>query len=314
MSGLSSCALPVNRQTAPAFTLVEMLVVISIMVLVLALAVPSLSSMATQSRFTAAEQTVRTAMTRAYYTAVSDVNMTAVRFLPGSWDSADGKAVVTPRQHLVLCRYVGTTDRELPGGTFEVAFGEQFRRIEGIESIEMPEDIWAAPLESLSTQSVQLGSGGGLFGPPLIRNFGADRVLNGELGQFRYDADRNEYANDGSDDAAAQDLLSADDFLLVFDPQLGLRAGTPRPYPLRAYAPKPNGCGYETDANPTNAGQQYTRYAFSGVVIYRREPFAELAADASELGLERQEHLKQFGRPYLARPLDGGLLSGVQSP
>ncbi|MCK4341272.1 MAG: prepilin-type N-terminal cleavage/methylation domain-containing protein [Phycisphaerae bacterium] len=289
------------------FTLVELIVVMTVIVLILALAVPGLSSMNAEARMTAAVQTVNGMMTQAYYLSVAESTMTAVRFVPSEWEVADdegGSAV--GRQRVAVYKYVGTTDQDDGSGGFNVEYREYFKPAEGFSSVELPTNVWVAPLEALSDESVTLKREDP-FGTYEIsyNDFGPDCILDGEIGQFEYDA---LLGNGGGDQDA--EFLNADDFLIVFDPQRGgLRSGLPKPFRLRAYSPTPpDGCGYETDGEEFN--EYYQRYNFSGVIFYRREPFVALGTGAA--GWDRQDYLRGSGRPYLAQRYSGGLLSGMQ--
>ena len=73
--------------------------------------------------------------------------------------------------------------------------------------------------------------------------------------------------------------------------------------------------GYEGDRDPriTNPNAQqnyYQRYNFTGVVIYPRDAFAGLGAQAT--GADRQSWLREHGRAYMTHRFSGGLLSGAQ--
>lgn len=267
-----------------------MVVVITVIVLVLALAVPGLTAMNAQARMSSAVQTINGVLTRACFLSTATQSMTAVRFVPGAWDAAeesDGRP--TGRQHLAIYSYVGTSSADVTKMEY-VEFGEHFRRAEDVASARLPEEVWAAPLEALSEDRTALGS-------TLYTSFGRDFVLKGTIGDFAFDA------------AQPSTLLNADDFLIVFDPQAGMRTGVPVPFRLWAYAPPPT--GYETDRDP-NAYPPiyYQRYNFSGVVVYRREQFALLGKDAS--GAERQDWLRDNGQTYMTHRFSGGLLSGTQ--
>jgi hypothetical protein len=101
----------------------------------------------------------------------------------------------------------------------------------------------------------------------------------------------------------------------VCDPETGIRTGVPTSCHLRAYAP---GYGYELDYRdnrPLDENFWYTRYSFSGVVTYRREPFTAIAATpGGGQRYERQEYLRRAGRAYLTHRFSGGLMPGAQRP
>lgn len=284
------------RAPGNGFTLVELIIVIAVVVLILAIAVPGLSAMNAEARLTGAAQTLSGGLTRAYYLAVGDLNMTAVRFVPGPWDAnaADGTTGQSGRQHLAIYRYAGTTYDPQNPSAIRVVYDEHFTRREGVDSVRLPPDVWVAPAEALSQRWTTLA--GVTYG-----NFGADFVLDGRIGQFAYNAARDGYSDGG-------DFLSADDFLIVIDPKAGVQAAVPRPYVLRAFSPL---AGYEVSRDP-QGGYPFQRYGFGGVVVYRREPLAGLGVDAA--GADRQALLRQQGRPYMVHRFSGGLVAAAQRP
>ena len=283
---------------SPAFTIVELIVVITVIVLILAIAVPGLSALSSESRFSSAVQMVNGALTRAYYCALADGNMTAVRFLPGEWDydeSADAQRP-TGRMHMVTYSYVGTSagDPTQPGN---VVFAEYFQRRVGSSSEQLPDNIWAAPAEALDRQQRTIGG-------DQHNNFGQQFVLNGYLRHFYLDAKT-------WDD----EFLNADDFLIVFDPQTGVR-GMISPMPLKAYVPNSEYVdagirGTETDRGSGGNPEYYKRYNFTGVAIYRRGGFESLG-NVGGAALERQNYLRRNSRPYLVHRYGGGLVMGTQ--
>ena len=285
-----------------AFTLVELIVVITVIVLILAIAIPGMSRMHDEMRMSAAQQTMQGVTTRAYLLSLADRSMTAVRFFPGEWDTVDTAEKQAPggRQHMAVYSYVGTT---VNPDTLNVELHEYFQRAKDLGSVRMPEGVWAAPLEALSPLPATLGG-------TQYYLLGADFVLDGQVGQFDFNADR-------AASTESKKLLNADDFLLVFDPETGLRVGTPAAYHLRTYVPKySNGnWGYDADtlnsAMPNDTTLWYQRYGFSGVVTYPREAFAGLPGGATAYGTVRQPLLKSTGRPYLVHRFSGGLLPGA---
>lgn len=279
-----------------------MILVVTVIVLVLAIAVPGLSAMNAEARLTAAQQTVQGMTTQAYNLALANRSMTAVRFFPSEWDTADPtQRSSAGRQHLAIYSYVGTMRDD-----GSLSFGERFERANDLSSAVMPEDVWAAPLEALATYQVTLSGtnyAGNWYTAP-YNPFGANFVLAGETGRFRFDAAR-DAGGDGTD------FLNADDFLIVCDPQTGVRTVTPTPFQLRAFASGP-AYGYETDSD--SSGNLYRRYSFSGVVTYRREPFLSLPGGAAAAGTDRQAYLRETGRPFLVHRFSGGLLPALQRP
>jgi type II secretory pathway pseudopilin PulG len=290
-----------------AFTIIELIVVITMIVLVLAIALPSLGALNADARLTAAYQLINGTLTQAYFLAAADKNMTAVRFLPGVWDSPDAAgAGPSGRQHMVIYRYVGTTDREQPpgSGTFVMEFGEYCVRQPGTASVRLPEDVWIAPLEAVQASGGSLGHGGGWAPTTISAAQWRAFMLGGVLPNlFAYDPDPA-----GGDPNAAK-FMNADDFLMVVDPQSGVRTGTPAPYALRAYAPP---LRYDTDRD---RNVYYQRYGFSGVVVYRREAFVAAGSNQDPATVQaRQDYLRRTGRAYMAQRFGGGLSAALQRP
>ncbi len=283
----------------PAFTIVELIVVITVIALLLALAIPGLSKMAQDARVNSAIQTITTTLTRAHVTALADRNLTAVRFVPGEWDyqtTADTDKP-TGRQHLLTYEYVCAT--EDPSNPTQTVYAEHFERLPKSESIQLPSDTWAAPVEALSDSRVVLPDGTVKY-----PNLGLDGVLTGNLGQFNIDAaDRS---------SAATQLLNADDFLVVFDPQTGVQSFSSTPYRLRAYDVKNSREASEDPPGTSANARPFQRYNFSGVIIYSREPFTALGNGSTGTSQSRQDALRRIGRPYFVHRTSGGLVMGSQ--
>lgn len=274
------------------FTLVELIVVIAVIALILAFAIPALNNMSGESKLIAGVQTVNGALTRAYYASQADRQLSAVRFLPGEWDFSgrNDPQSATGRQHLVPYTWVTATDRENSSGAFELRFREQFQRRPGSESIQLPPDIWVAPVEAWRDDT--LGS----------RGLRVDYdILSGRRGQFELSANRNTPVNTR--------LLNADDFMIVFDSQTGLKTRREL-VSLRGYDPTPNVRAEVDDNGLTGAGQiRYERFTSAGVVVYRREPFAALGDTAAPE--DRQRVLRTHGRAYFVHRYGGGLVLGT---
>lgn len=273
-----------------AFTLVELVVVVAVIGLILAFAVPALNNMSGESKLLAAVQTINGALTRAYYASQADRQLSAVRFLPGEWDFSgrNDPQSSAGRQHLIPYTWVTATDRENTAGNFELRLREQFQRRPGSESIQLPPDIWAAPIEAWRDDT--LGS----------RGLRVDYdILSGRRGQFELSANRNTPVNTR--------LLNADDFAIVFDPQTGLKTRREL-VSLRGYDPLQQ---QEVDDNGlTGTGQiRYERFTSAGVVVYRREPFAALGDTAAPE--DRQRVLRTHGRAYFVHRYGGGLVLGT---
>ncbi len=276
----------------------EMVVVIGVIVLVLAMAVPGLNAMATQSRHSQATQVVNGALTRAHLAALADMSPTAVRFVPGAWDADESAEPQRPRnrQHIVLYSYVAVP---FVYSTGRIEFREYFERRAGVASTQLPEDVWVAPAEALDDNRREVPVNGLATPTRVFNNFGADLVLDGAVGAFTLDAPdpRNNF-------------LHADDFLIVFDPQTGLRT-TVSPLRLKAYDPYSR---VEKDRSHLDElvggnNRPYERYNFTGVALYGRSAFLSAGRQAG-IGYDRQRWLKDNARPYLVSRFGGELVMG----
>jgi prepilin-type N-terminal cleavage/methylation domain-containing protein len=284
-----------NNAAARGFTITELLVVIFIIGLLLSIAVPGITKISAESRFSTAVQTINGAITRAYYASQADMQMTALRFVPGEWDYHEGEEGQRAfgRQHIVTYSYVGRANYEDNNGNFVSKFEERFERRPGSESIELPYDLWAAPIEA--------------WADPRNDTIARD-VLRGTPRAFELDA-----SNPGSNN---QRFLNSDDFLIVIDPQAGVKTGREL-FPLRAYDPSP---GVEREwEGERNFGsgrltRPYQRYSSAGVVVYRREQFAAVAGADNTAAEQRQQVLRASGRPYFAHRFGGGLVMGTEEP
>jgi len=121
----------------------------TVIVIVLAVAIPGLSAMNAEARMTAATQIANGALTRAYYLAIGDANLTALRFMPAEWDSDPNVAAFAGRQRLAIYSYAGyaynPNNRNLG-----IQYNDYLVRRDGVESVVLPQDIWAAPVEALA--------------------------------------------------------------------------------------------------------------------------------------------------------------------
>jgi prepilin-type N-terminal cleavage/methylation domain-containing protein len=295
---------PAAVRATRGFTLIELIVVVTVIILVLAVAVPGLSALNAESRFTGAVQSVNGAITRAHFVALSDQNPVAVRFLPGEWDFQERSDRERPagRQHIVTYRYNTSTIDPNDQKLEKVKFNERFERRKESESVILPEDVWIAPIEALWRDELEIrdNSAEPKQSKPnrKLKNVGAELVCNGMIGEFALDA------YDG------KRFLNQDDFLIVCDPRAGIRSGAPRPFRLNAYRYDRNPSNrYETDRD-RSTGELYRRMNFSGVVVYRREGFVGLGAGAA--GADRQEWLRRNGRPYVTHRFSGGLVPAAR--
>jgi len=291
--------------------------VITIIVLVLAIAIPGLARMHAEARLSAAQQQITSLMTRAYYAATTTRGLTAVRFMPAQWTGdPNANPDESRRQHLAVYSYVSSLLREQPPGSgfFVTDIREYFERVTDIAPVALPEDVWIAPSDALGIRGSYVHSNG-VYTP--CNNLGQQFVLRGPVNQFRYVADPVDSPMPGYTIAGNQgSFLNADDFLIVIDSATGVRGGAPRPYRVKGYAPpasapQSDGDGYEAAGKYNNYNTQpFLRYAFSGVVAYRREPFVALGDDA----VQRQDYLRTNGRVLLANRFGGGLRAGLQRP
>ncbi len=285
---------------ARAFTIVEIAIVIAVVSLVLAIAVPALRKISEDTRFSSALQTLSGALTRAHATALADKNMTAIRFAPAAWELDEkNNAVGEPgRQGLASYRYVAASLREnSANGTLIPEINEYFERRPSVEPIVLPVDVWVAPVEAWRAT--------GSAPDPIDPGNNARRpvdlsILGGTINSFRL-----------SPFASGEEFLEADDFLIVFDPQTGLRATRER-YRLRGYDPVRKRDALDDGSNNWNTSEKFERSSSEGLVIYRREPFAALGdAATGATRQERQNLLRRFGRPYFVHRLSGALVTGT---
>ena len=288
-----------------AFTLVELMVVVTVIIIILAIAVPGLSSMQADARLTAASETISAMTTRAGYMALAERTPMAVRIFPGEWDSFDDPNNLRPegRQHMAIYRWVQSTYEESPAGSgvFITKFAEYFERADDVRSTVLPKGVWAAPVEALASVSTDLTYYRDEFNEDRfsVGSLGRDFVLSGPIGDFVYNAGRYYGSN----------FLNADDFLIVVDPENGIVSGRPEPQYMKAYAPAVPSAGlYGGTETQGNGSEWYQRYSFSGVVTYQRDAFKMLGESAA--GDERQEWLRVNGRPFITHRFGGGLLPG----
>ena len=192
------------------FTIVELIVVVVVIALILAIALPGLSAMTNDARFSAAVQSINGALNRARIESLADMNMTAVRFVRADWDAESGgqTATLLDRQHVVGFRY--RLDSQDPSNPSDVLFDERFERRPESQAVVLPAGIWAAPAEALES--------------------GRTEILDGRLHDSFVQAPQS---------PGAGGFLSADDFLIVFNPQSGVlgsgRPSAPTRFDLLAY-------------------------------------------------------------------------------
>ncbi len=284
-------------QTGPAptlrrrgLTIVELIVVMTLIVIVLTLTVPGISSLVTDARRDETVQAINSALQRARNLAVQSRSYVAVRFVPGAWvlgeetdSTLDGR-----RQYLVLYQWQ-TASFDLEPKLTPVMI-ERFERVAGTPPIALPSQFWVAPLEA-----VQIGQDDNL----------SDSILTGDIGTFEYSAVEND-----------NDFLYADDFLIVFGPEGRVvpgpqvrneqvadftRGQTGHLYRIWAYDPQED---RETHRDPSRSdwlgAEPYERANFSSVIVYPREGFVGLGADARPD--ERRTYLAREAQPFAIHP------------
>lgn len=275
-----------------AFTIVELLTVIAIIILILAIGIPAFSNMSEQARFGSSIEAVQGALSRAYYNAVADNCQTAVRFVRGDWLADERGATGGPRpgerMYLVQYRKVATTDRPNKSSgadKLQVSFSERLEPVPDSTPVQLAQDVWAAPIEALTTTSADLGVDHPLRGRPgIFERLWTEQSANDIDGRSKADVD----------------FLGADDFLIVFDPGTGVRRGKSDDVPL-IWGSEPL-----TGVNPKF--ETLRRRAYTGIVFYPRENLLALGVDATVN--VRQNFLRRYGRPYYVSRYGGDLVAG----
>lgn len=297
--------LPVSSTTSlrartAGFTLVELLVVISVIGIILLITLPGLSGMLRQVRNDAAAKTVSSYISKAYFRAVADSNTTAVRIFPGAWDFSELAEINTQsvgRQHLALYSFRG--DYRDASGLIQPPnagiYTEYFARISEEDSLVLPAEVWAAPAETVSTDAATNAN---------------SPYRDALVGQRDFFAFSNE---------ANTNFLDADDFLLVFDPQDGLRGGFPSSNLMKLFDARANRPTNDPSEwlgrNPWNSAnvERFLRKNYTGLAFYNRNDFATLdrAPTAPAAGDVRQQWLQQNATPLFVRRHGGGLVAGT---
>lgn len=286
-----------------AFTLVELVVVVVIIGLILAMALPAVNRMSDDAGFSAAVQSINGVLSRAHIESLSDRDMSGVRFMPGIWDvdTKSGDSAADPnRMHIAGYTYRSRTQDPADPSGKAIRLTERFERREESTSVALPGGIWAAPIESLQRDPANAANPS-----PLARG-----ILDGRIGKFEFDANR-----------GGEKFFEADDFLVLFDPAGGVRNSmSHKPLTLRAQAFNPadgiTSVG-ETDRYPVNSATPsdfYKRFSFTGIVLYKRDPFIALGTSETVNPANRWEHLRRFGRPYFIHRFGGGLIAGNRQP
>ena len=289
-----------------AFTAIELMVVMAIIILVLAFGIPAFNNISVQSRQSAAVQILNGVCTRAYTAAITNKSLTAVRLLPAAWDqdasAGNGAASdLSKYQKAITYRWVSSYEDPNPGnGNISRAIvDERFERmIDGPEGL-LPGDTWAAPVEALDGSSSILRNGVRL----------GDATLSGRINttlnpSFAFDPN-----------AAGETFFDADDFLLVFDPKSGLVPNQAQQlWRLKAYDANTSSPTYRQETCGSWTGAQYSpafqRFNYTGVVIYRREPMLALGTSESVTPAARRGVLERHGKPYFVNRSGGTLMAG----
>lgn len=284
-----------------AFTITELLVVISIIVLILAIGIPAFSSMSLESRFTQATEIANGVITRANIAALSDRSPTLVRFVPAEWDldPNSDRTGLQGRQRAITYRYsfepedpynLGTVKFIQTSNGVETFSAETFRREESSQETLFPEDVWVAPAEALvdgPNNTVQVPYGN------------SRHILNGTFGS----ADQSFFLDWNQNNAH----LDSDDFTIAFDGQTGVKRGPvygQSAQTVRLWAEDPR-------SNAPTKQAELRRRAFTGLTFYRREPFVSFGNDTSaQVAKDRQDYLLRAGRPFFVSRVGGTLVRG----
>lgn len=289
------------RRPRRAFTITELLVVISIIVLILAIGIPAFSSMSLESRFTQATEMANGVITRANIAALSDRSPTLVRFVPAEWDlDPNGdRTGLQGRQRAITYRY--SFEPEDPNNLGTVKFiqiqnneeafsAETFRREESSQETLLPEDVWVAPAEALV-------DGPNNAVPVAYSN--SRHILNGTFGP----ADQSFFLDWNQSNAH----LDSDDFTITFDGQTGVKRGPvfgSSAQTVQLWAEDPR-------SNAKSKQAELRRRAFTGLTFYRREPFVSFGNDTSQqVTQDRQDYLLRAGRPFFVSRVGGTLVRG----
>ena len=290
-----------------AFTVVELLVVIGIIILILAFGMPAFNAMAVQQRQNKALLLLSNTLVQTQVRSVSDQTFTAVRVLPAEWQFRSRNTLdenIAGRQAISTYIYRQPTAPD-PDDPETIYFEERFEPIADGPTHLLPYDTWIAPQEALFTNTRIPDSD---LGFALI----GDKVLTGNIGEFV----RNANARENN----SETLLDADDFLFVFDPRTGLYPSlTYKPWLMLGFDPtegvigedgRPVGrewVGPRSNDRPKDR-EKFQRINFTGAVIYRREPF--VATGKSAAPALRRDALERHGQTYFVDPHAGSLIAG----
>jgi prepilin-type N-terminal cleavage/methylation domain-containing protein len=294
-----------------AFTVVELMVVVAIIALVLAIGIPAFNSMTEQTRLSKTRQLLNGTLVRARIISVSDRTLTAVRLCPAEWEVREGdeRRTLAGRQIMTTYSYRATTAAN-PSNPAEVSFHERFERLQDGPTQVLPPDTWVAPSEALDMVHLVDGDETSNW----VLNGTIHHLEGGQLRGFELDGD--------SETNPGEELLDADDFLIVFDPDTGVKPSLLRePWPIKAYVPEEADVGGVEGTEAAGEGWNvsrarfdtpFQRFNFTGVVVYKREPFVALGFDAASEAeyRARRDVLRRFGLMYYVDRTGGNLLAG----
>ena len=282
-----------------AFTLVELLVVIGVIGLVLAIAVPSVTTMQAQLDRTATIQGIDSALMRAKYSAAAEGAYVALRFLPSAWagpSDEDGLSTDRDPRRMLIQAYTWTTT----DGSFdptEVDLVERFEPRSDFEEVLLPANYWVAPMEASLDPDMMSGAEQAL----------AESIVEGGLGSFQ----ANPYQG-----TADSRVVIADDFLVVFDsdgelvpgPRIDLndanhtlRGNQQRYAPYRIYGYVPGDTDDPGWRDVDGNDNPYARFNFGGVALYNREAYVNRFALNRDAG-DRVDFLATEGERQMIHP------------
>jgi len=169
-----------HKRKADAFTLVELLVVVTIIGIMLGLTMPSFNTMMKSQQAASAKTLIRTALAQAQIYASSNQKYAGLRFQP----DADGRPNIILIEHAPRCLVT-----DLSGVITEDNVAERFTAIPNAKPVALPEGIGVISLEVLT--------------PPIVGNPG-------------FQENSNQYLDNFTDNRSC--LLGASTFTIIFSP------------------------------------------------------------------------------------------------